>query len=164
MSFAKGKYMITFPPILEHFDRSQGELQPVLTRYVDSFDGYLRAAQLIDHSGYATAFVEIAARRKSIIAAVSKMIAGEDEAPDRSGSMEAQVHRWWMTVKAAMSDEELRVMLEECARGETELLRVINQTLENESGHLKAGQYQLLATVGAEVEMAIETFQQALKK
>ncbi|MFT4176828.1 MAG: PA2169 family four-helix-bundle protein [Luteolibacter sp.] len=153
--------MITFPPILENFDRSQGELQPVLTRYVDSLEGYLHAAQLIENPGYAAAFIEIAGRRKAIIGAVSKLIVKEDEEPDHSGSPEAMLHRWWMTARAAMTDEELRAMLEECVRGETELLRVLNEAL-NQGGNLKPEHYQLLASVSAEVEMAIETFKQAL--
>jgi len=146
--------------LLEHFQKDTGELQNVLTRYVDSLDGYLQAAQLIDHPGYSSAFLEIAERRKSIVNAVSKLIAKQAEKPDGKGSVEASLHRWWMTLRVAMTVEELKALLEECIRGESELLRTLNSAMEH--GELHPQHYQLLAAVSAEVEMAIHTFKTAL--
>jgi len=145
---------------IEHFQKDTGELQNVLTRYVDSFDGYLQASQLIEHPGYSSAFLEIADRRKSIVSAVAKLIAKQADHPDERGSAEAALHRWWMKVRVAMTEDELRALLQECIRGESELLRTVNSALHH--GDLKPAHYQLLAAVGAEVEMAINTFETAL--
>jgi hypothetical protein len=43
------------------------ELQNVLTRYVDSYDGYRQAAEVVESPHLATAFLEIADRRKIIV-------------------------------------------------------------------------------------------------
>src|SRR5687768_579667 len=63
-------------------------LQEVLTRYVDSRDGYLQAAKLVPQPGLAESFGLIAQRRDAIAAKVAGLIQAQGTKPDEQGSVE----------------------------------------------------------------------------
>lgn len=136
------------------------ELQSVLTRYVDSFDGYLQAAEVVQSPHLAEAFLEIAARRKVIVRHVAALIVKQGEKPDADGSPEAAIHRWWIRVRATTTDEEFKATLAECVRGEKELARTIDDVLEH--GNLEATHAAIVAEVAAELKEALHTFERML--
>ncbi len=136
------------------------ELQNVLTRYIDSCEGYSQAAEVMESPDAASAFLEIAARRKDIVAKVADLILRLGEKPDRSSSPEATVHRWWIRIRAELTDEEFRATLEECIRGEKELRRTLDDAIE--SGCLESANSQLLKEISQELHAAIQTFETAL--
>lgn len=136
------------------------ELQNVLTRYVDSYDGYQQAAAVVENDGLAAAFLEIAARRKVIVEHVSRLIVKQGEKPQVDGSPEAALHRWWMRVRAKMTDEEFKATLAECVRGETVLANAIQSALDH--GQLESNHAAILAEVSAELKAALHTFETAL--
>jgi len=136
------------------------ELQNVLTRYVDSYDGYTQAAAVVESPGLAAAFLEIAARRKIIVDHVATMIERQGEKSDLEGSPEAAVHRWWIRVRAGMTQEEFKATLAECVRGEKELARTIEGALAH--GNLEASHAAIVAEVATELKEALQTFQQVL--
>jgi uncharacterized protein (TIGR02284 family) len=138
------------------------ELQSVLTRYVDSHDGYLQAAEVVDSPHLADAFREIAARRKVIVEHVAALIIQQGEKPDADGSPEAAIHRWWMRVRATMTDEEFKATLAECVRGEKELARTIDEVLEH--GNLEATHAAIVAEVASELKEALHTFEMVLER
>lgn len=138
------------------------ELQTVLTRYVDSHDGYLQAAEVVDSPNLATAFREIAARRAIIVEHVATLIVEEGATPDEEGSPEAAIHRWWIRVRATMTDEEFKATLAECVRGEKELARTIDEVLEH--GNLEATHAAIVAEVAAELKEALQTFEMVLER
>jgi uncharacterized protein (TIGR02284 family) len=136
------------------------ELQNVLTRYIDSYEGYHQAAEVVDSTTLKEAFLEIAARRKIIVEHVATLIVRQGEKPDESGSPEAAVHRWWIRVRAKMTDEEFKATLEECVRGEKELARTIDSALEH--GNLDERHAAIVAEVATELKEALRTFQSVL--
>ncbi|MEO5916195.1 MAG: PA2169 family four-helix-bundle protein [Luteolibacter sp.] len=136
------------------------ELQNVLTRYVDSYDGYTEAAKVVESPDLAAAFLEIAGRRKVIVEHVAALIERQGEKPDVDGSPEAAIHRWWLRLRAQMSTEELEATLAECVRGEKELERTVNGALEK--GALEARHAVILAEIATELKAAIQTFETAL--
>lgn len=136
------------------------ELQSVLTRYVDSCDGYQQAAEVVDSPSLAAAFLEIAARRKVIVGHLADLLIKQDEKPDANGSPEAAVHRWWIRVRAAMTDEEFKVTLAECVRGENELARTIEEALEH--GNLETNHAAIVREVAAELQEALQTFKMVI--
>lgn len=140
--------------------KDAAELQNVLTRYVDSYDGYTEAAKAVDSQDIAVAFLEIAARRKVIVEHVATLIEKQGEKPDEDGSPEAAVHRWWLRLRALMSTEELEATLAECVRGEKELERTVNSALEK--GNLESRHAAILAEIAIELKAAIQTFETAL--
>ena len=140
--------------------KDAAELQNVLTRYVDSCDGYAEAAKAVDSTDLAAAFLEIAGRRKLIVDHISALIEKQGEKPDEDGSPEAAVHRWWLRLRARMSTEELEATLAECVRGEKELERTVNAALEK--GDLESRHAAILAEIAIELKAAIHTFEAAL--
>ena len=140
--------------------KDAAELQNVLTRYIDSCDGYIAAAKAVESQDIATAFLEIAARRKVIVEHVATLIEKEGEKPDEEGSPEAAVHRWWLRLRAQLSGEELEATLAECVRGEKELERTVNAALE--MGDLEPRHAAVLAEIATELKAAIHTFETAL--
>ena len=136
------------------------ELQNVLTRYSDSFFGYIQAAQVIDSKHLANAFLEIAARRKVIVKRVASLSVEEGEKPETDGSPEGAIHRWWIRVRAGMTDEEFKATLEECVRGEKELARTVSNALDH--GTLDSNHAAILTEVTAELKEALNIFETAL--
>lgn len=147
-------------PTVQDQDSDAADLQTVLTRYVDSYDGYLEAAKVVASSSLAAAFLEIAARRKEIVEKVSSMILKQGEAPDQEGSPEAAVHRWWIRVRAQMTEEDFKATLEECVRGEQELSRTVQAALDQ--GHLSPGHAAILSQVADELFLSLKTFKAAI--
>ncbi len=137
------------------------ELQNVLTRYVDSFDGYTQAAEVVGSQGLAAAFLEIAARRKSIVENVATLIVQQGGKPDIAGSPEAAIHRWWIRVKAGMTEEEFKATLVECVHGEKELARTVQNALDH--GNLAVNHAAIVREVGAELKETIHTFESVIE-
>ena len=138
------------------------ELQSVLTRYIDSCDGYAAAAKAVESPGLAAAFLEIAERRKLIVDRVATLIQNQGKKPDVGGSIEGAVHRTWIQFRAKMTEEEFKVTMAECVRGEKELDRTIHEALD--SGLLEPDHAAILKEVSTELEQALVTFNSALVK
>jgi uncharacterized protein (TIGR02284 family) len=136
-------------------------LQDVLTRYVDSRDGYLQAAKLIPQRGLAESFELIAQRRDLIATKVAALIADQGMKPDDEGSMEAGVHRWWIRVRDKMTDQEADAILSECVRGELELARTLQAAIEDE--HTLPEHRELLSDALSEVKLAMRAFESAVE-
>lgn len=149
-------------PILEDENSDATDLQIVLTRYVDSYDGYTEAAKVIESASLAAAFLEIAARREAIVAQVSSLIVNQGEKPDQEGSAEAAVHRWWIRVRAQVTDEDFKATLEECVRGEQELARTIQAALDK--GHLIPAHAAILTDAADELLLSLQTFKSAIDR
>lgn len=141
--------------------RDAAELQRVLTRYVDSCNGYAEAAKAVGSPHLAAAFLEIAGRRHVIVDHLSSLIENQGEKPEEEGSPEAALHRWWLRLRAQMSTEELEATLAECVRGEKELERTVNGALER--GELDSSHAAILAEIAIELKAAIQTFENALQ-
>jgi uncharacterized protein (TIGR02284 family) len=136
------------------------ELQAVLTRYVDSCNGYRQAADVMEDPRMSADFRQIARRRERIVERVADLIRRQGEKADLGGSAEAQLHRWWIQLRAELTTEELRATLQECIRGERELFRTVDDVLKN--GELSPDHAGLLHEVVAELRDAILTFETAL--
>ncbi len=135
-------------------------LQDVLTRYVDSRDGYLQAAKLVPLQALAGIFEAIAHRRDLIAAKLAGLISEQGAKPDEAGSVEAGVHRWWIRLRDKMTDQEADAILSECVRGEQELERTLQAALEDE--HTLPEHRELLTDAIAEVKLAMQAFESAV--
>lgn len=136
------------------------QLQEVLTRYVDSRDGYLQASKLIPQEALARSFELIAQRRDLIASKVAALIEDQGYRPDEDGSPEASVHRWWLRVRDKMTDQEADAILAECVRGETELVRTLNAALDKHE--LLPEHRQLIEDMISEVTLAVRAFDSAI--
>jgi uncharacterized protein (TIGR02284 family) len=136
------------------------QLQEVLTRYVDSRDGYMQAAKLVPQKGLAASFELIARRRDLIASKVAALIEDQGYRPDEEGSPEAGVHRWWLRVRDKMTDQEADAILAECVRGETELVRTLYAVLDKHE--LLPEHRGLIEDMISEVTLAVRAFDSAI--
>jgi uncharacterized protein (TIGR02284 family) len=134
-------------------------LQDVLTRYVDSRDGYLQASKLVPQKGLAESFELIAQRRDLIASRVAELIHEQGTKPDEEGSVEAGIHRWWIRLRDKMTDQEADAILSECVRGEQELARTLQAALEDE--HTLPEHREILSDALSEVNLAMRAFESA---
>jgi uncharacterized protein (TIGR02284 family) len=109
-------------------------LQAVLTRYVDSSLGYDEAAKVAGDGDTAMAFAEIADARAEDSAQIAACIEALGKHADSRGSTEAMLHRWWIDLRDKISGSDPGALLDECLRGECELLRTIKAALEDDPG------------------------------
>ena len=135
-------------------------LQDVLTRYVDSRDGYMQAAKLVPQQGLTESFELIAQRRDLIASRMAGLIQEQGAKPDEDGSIEAGVHRWWIRLRDKMTDHESDAILSECVRGEDELERTLQAALEDE--HTLPEHREILTDAIAEVRLAKQAFESAV--
>lgn len=134
------------------------KLQDILTRYRDSHDGYLQAAESVSSLELAAAFRDIAARRAVISEQVATLIEQEGFRPDLEGSNEASLHRWWLRLRDKMTDQshDANAILSECIRGETELARTLQSALESES--ILPSHVPIVTSALEEVKQAVRSF------
>jgi uncharacterized protein (TIGR02284 family) len=155
--------LVTDPTLQENVPlpvTDASELQEVLTRYVDSRDGYLQAATLVPSEGLAGSFRAIAERREAIAGKVADLIAEQGLRADFDGSPEASLHRWWIRLKEKMTEQDVDAVLNECIRGEEELERTLESALE--SGKVGPGHQALIREALSEVQVAIRSFRIAV--
>ena len=140
------------------------QLQDVLTRYRDSHDGYLQAAELISLPELASAFRDIAARRSVISEELATLIQHDGFRPDLDGSNEAGIHRWWLRLREKMTDQkhDANAVLSECIRGETELARTLQSALDSDS--VLPSHVPILTRALDEVKLAVRSFDALVSK
>lgn len=137
------------------------DLQNVLTRYADSYEGFHQAAELAQKPDLAAAFREIAGRRREVGRHVAKLIRQEGGKPEPAGSVEGEAHRWWMRLREKLSDDELQAVLAECVRGEEVLAGSLESALD--SPDLTPEQRAVLREALDEVKAGIGHFSSALE-
>ena len=138
------------------------ELQEVLTRYIDSRDGYLQAAELAQDTGLSSAFAAIAERRGKIALKIARMVGDLGKNPGLEGSPEAGLHRWWIRLKDRFAKHESKAIIAECLRGEKELARTLGAALTE--GHLEASHVDLVAEALDEIRIAIGAFENVVEE
>jgi len=97
------------PSIAECQTSNAAELQNVLTRYVDSHDGYFQAAQVVESPNLKAAFLKIAERRKTIVAHGADLIVRQGDKAEVDGSPEAAIHQGeknWLALSRKPSTAE----------------------------------------------------------
>lgn len=137
------------------------DLQEVLTRYVDSTQGYLQAAELMERPDFSAAFTEIAERRGEVAKEMSALIQQEGEHPEESPSVEGALHRWWIRLRETVSDEELAAVISECVRGEKVLLGSIEKALDSQG--VTSAQAEVLRRAREEIATTVGQFKTILK-
>jgi len=136
------------------------ELQQVLTRYVDSQEGYQQAAELMEREDLASAFREVSVRRLEVGKRIAKLLERKGEEAEAEGSVEGAIHRWWIRLREKIAAEELQAILSECIRGEKALLESLQKAMESSENSEDVG--QILRDASVEVRMAIDHFEAAL--
>ncbi|MFC7337312.1 DUF2383 domain-containing protein [Haloferula chungangensis] len=139
------------------------ELQEVLTRYIDSRDGYQQAAELVDHRALAEELRTISRRRSVIIETIKDAIAEQGQKVDQEGSTEAKDRRWNLEFQSGVSRDDVSPIISECIRSERELDRALahackdSETLPSHLPMLEAARSDVLSSICG-LEAIVEAF------
>ena len=121
----------------------KSELKDVLTRVVDSADGYQNAAEDAEQGRFAIMFQEKAKERRAFATEIRNHLNTLGEQVDEDGSLLAAGHRVFADIKDAVTGKDDKAIIGEVDRGETHLLKTYDDALEDIPPSDQA--YQLLS-------------------
>ena len=107
------------------------ELKDVLTRVVDSAEGYENAADDAKAGRFAVMFREKATERRGFATEIRNHLTGLGETVSEDGSLLAGAHRAFTDLKNAVTGGSDEAVLKEVERGETTLLKEYDDALED---------------------------------
>lgn len=109
----------------------KSELKDVLTRVVDSADGYESAANDAEQGRFAIMFKEKAKERRAFATQIRNHLNVLGEQVEEDGSLLAAGHRAFMGLRDAVAGKQDDAIVSEVDRGETTLLKTYDDALED---------------------------------
>lgn len=122
---------------------TKSELKSVLTRVVDSADGYESAAQDADQGRFAIMFKEKAQERRGFATEIRNHLNTLGEQVDEDGSLLAAGHRVFKDIRDKVTGSDDQAIIKEVDRGESTLLKTYDSALEDIPASDQA--YQMLS-------------------
>ncbi len=110
-------------------------LKNLLTRLVDSRDGYADALEHIESPRIRTVLSDLHARRERNASELRSYLSRAGESVDEDGSLLAAAHRTFTDLKDSLTGTDDEAVLEEIIRGEETLHDAYDKAIEAESGH-----------------------------
>ena len=107
----------------------KSELKDVLTRVVDSIDGYEASAKDAQQGRFKTMFEEKAQERRQFATEIRNHLSTLGEQVDEDGSLLAGAHRAFVDLKNAVTGGSDQAVLQEVERGESTLLKEYDDAL-----------------------------------
>jgi uncharacterized protein (TIGR02284 family) len=104
-------------------------LNDVIDMLGNRAQGYTEAAQEVTNTAYAKVFDELAKQSETFKNELRSEVMRFDSKPDDGGSPAGAVHRAWLDLKSALSDDDEIAVLEECERGEARAKEVYENAL-----------------------------------
>jgi uncharacterized protein (TIGR02284 family) len=134
----------------------KSELKNVLTRVVDSADGYENAAQSADSGNFAVMFRERAQERRGFASEIRNHLQSVGENVEEDGSLLASAHRSFTDIRDAVTGgRDDGAILKEVERGESKLLNDYESALKDLSATDPA--YTLLSRQRQSVAQAVNS-------
>ena len=109
----------------------KSELKDVLTRVVDSIDGYEAAAKDAEQGRFKTMFEQKAQERRGFATEIRNHLSTLGEQVDEDGSLLAAGHRVFVDIRNALGGGSDEAVLKEVDRGESTLLKEYDDALED---------------------------------
>lgn len=134
---------------------TKSELKSVLTRVVDSADGYESAAQDADQGRFAIMFKEKAQERRGFATEIRNHLNTLGEQVDEDGSLLAAGHRVFKDIRDKVTGSDDQAIIKEVDRGESTLLKTYDSALEDIPASDQA--YQLLSKQRESVTQTLST-------
>ncbi len=105
------------------------ELKSLLTRLVDSRDGYQDAAEHARQTRHQKMFTDLSSQRNEYALKLQDYLNRQGENIELDGSFLAGVHRFFMEIKNKLGDDE--ELMEAIITGESELLDCYREAMED---------------------------------
>lgn len=98
----------------------------------DSHEGYRQAAENATDDGMKALFNDVAAQRGAIVRDVQRLVAAQGGAPGMGGTVTGGALRFFLDLKQAVLGHDRAALLDGIDRGETECLRLYDETLDQD--------------------------------
>ncbi|WP_128544618.1 ferritin-like domain-containing protein [Larkinella soli] len=108
-------------------------LNKLLTRTRDGERGYQEAAENVDDAELKSLFLAQSRQRGEFGLEIASEIRALGGDPDTSTSLAADLHRAWINVKAAVTGNNDKAVVEECKRGDAQALEDYQDILQSTS-------------------------------
>jgi uncharacterized protein (TIGR02284 family) len=110
------------------------KLQDLLRVNIDSENGFRDAAEQVDDVALRRIFRQFADERQNNAAELKQFVEFNGEEPVKEGSVLAAIHRSWMDLKAALSSNDAKAILNEAERGEDHIKQMYEDILTETAG------------------------------
>jgi uncharacterized protein (TIGR02284 family) len=110
------------------------KLQDLLQVNIDSENGFREAAEQVDDVALRRIFRQFADERQANAAELKTFISFNGERTVQDGSVMAALHRAWMDLKAALSSNDAKAVLNEAERGEDHIKNMYEDVLTKTAG------------------------------
>lgn len=131
------------------------QLNKLLTNARDAEKGYQEAAENVKGAELKSLFLAQSRQRSEFGMELDREIHALGGDPDNGTSLASDLHRAWINVKSAISNNTDKAVAEECQRGDAEALSEYQHVLEQTD--VAASTRELLLRQKSKVELAHET-------
>ena len=106
-------------------------LNGLIATTLDSVDGYTEAATDIENSRYGQMFTARAAERRRVVSALQAEVSRLGGEPEDDGTMLAGAHRVFLGLKAAVTGQDDKAIVNEVERGEDHIKAKFESAIED---------------------------------
>jgi uncharacterized protein (TIGR02284 family) len=109
-------------------------LQTLIRYNLDSYDGYLQCAEVIDSPHLASLFRDLAHERSAMATELQNYVEWNHEEAVEDGSVSAAIHRLWIKFRDNLTDWNPPAVLSEVERGEDQIKQAYEEVLQDMPG------------------------------
>ena len=110
------------------------KLQDLLRVNIDSEYGFRNAAEQVDDVALRRIFRQFADERQNNAGELKQFVEYNGATPVQDGSIMAALHRTWIDLKAALSSNDAKAVLNEAERGEDHIKHMYEDVLTETAG------------------------------
>lgn len=129
------------------------DLQELLEKNHDAEKGFLTAEKASQNQHLKKFLKKQAGQKNQFVEELTEVVKSLNAHPREKGSAAGMVHRTWMDIKTALTNNKDEAVLKECIRGEKESEREYVEKLQNDN--LPTGISDLLRRQLAEIRITI---------
>ncbi|MCW5959517.1 MAG: PA2169 family four-helix-bundle protein [Pyrinomonadaceae bacterium] len=98
----------------------------------DGQNGYKEAAEGVERADLKTFFYECSQQRSQFAGELQSLVREHGGEPSDSGSVSGSIHQGWINLKAAVTGQDEKAILNECERGEDSAVNAYKNALEED--------------------------------
>lgn len=102
--------------------------------HLDSCEGLIVAAQVVDDPNLQELFIEMGAERRGMGRQLAGLLALNSESIPEDGTWIAKAHRWWLELRGKISGGDCYAVLAEAERGEDKIKAAYEDALKETAG------------------------------
>lgn len=111
------------------------KLNSLLTTLYDGEKGYQEAADNVNNETLKSRFTTLSKQRYDFGHEIKEIMTRFGVKPDKGTSTIADIHRFWMSLRTAISNQDEEVILNECVRGESSAVETYEDILSDLNLH-----------------------------